>query len=457
MRFVPIMSNKKLVFNFNNVSDYYIDTFVKDFIITNLDSINELAYSLYKDDSDVAFSAFQEIIQIELKKACYSFANNSDNNPNEIEKYLFACVHKSIRYLKEEGKKTVYICPACKYNSGFQILKSYPKKVVCNICQNILNSTTSKWEDFLYKTFAEHSRKGYRCNDCDKFIPENKLLAPSDQIICPYPDCVFVGKVSELKIMRHPFIKTTLEAATLKEEMLADENFNTDTGILVKENVEEYLSVLNECINSQIAIVKYNSNESTIVSKLSMYEAYKNIISKFPEEMISYLINLNSNMKIQHIIFQEFVSVLESKIPFSYKTNGKIVEIKSIMDDNLCIFNGITSFNAVVDEKREIPNLTEELYVGGRKGTYCKPYYIGKILDVIDIDKNISILSSLDKYNFFRLFMKNNINPGTNVKIIHAKIPPHYSMGSMVYLNRARRAIVDKAYFMLNGIKRKHK
>jgi hypothetical protein len=442
----------KLIFNTDNISEYYIDTFVREFLEKNIKSITDFSRSLYRDSSDVSLSAFQEIVLIELKKACYSFVNNN-KNPEDINKYLFATINKTIKGLREDGKKIVYICPACKYNSNFEILKSYPKKVVCNVCQNILNSTKEKWEDLFYSTFAEHGRKGYRCKDCNNFIPES-LSSISEDIICPYPDCFFVGNVSDLKIMRHPFMKANLEIASLKDNP-KDEFAKTDTEIIVKEDINEYLYLLDKCINEQIALVKYKSNESTIISKLCMYAAYQNMIKKYPEDMISYLIHLNSAVKIQHLIFQEFVSITESKIPYSYMTNGRFVEIKSILDEELGIFNGTAIFNAVVNEKNEIPNLTEDLYVGGRKGVYCKPYYIGKVLDVFDINNNVSILNYVDRYSFFRINMKNTIEVGTNVRVIHAKIPPHYSMGSMVYLNRIRRSIVDKVYYSLNGEKRK--
>jgi hypothetical protein len=185
-----------------------------------------------------------------------------------------------------------------------------------------------------------------------------------------------------------------------------------------------------------------------------MYQAFKNTIEKYPDEMISYLVLLNRNVRMQHKIFQEFVRLLEEKIPFSFKKNGKHYEVSSLLDENLCIFDGISEFKATVDEKFEIPNLTEELYVGSRKGSYCRSYYIGKVMEIIDIDSGIDITGSIKEYSFFKISMQDNIKPGTNVRVKHLRIPPHYQMGGMVYLNRIRRAIVDKVYFMINGKKR---
>ena len=36
-----------------------------------------------------------------------------------------------------------------------------------------------------------------------------------------------------------------------------------------------------------------------------------------------------------------------------------------------------------------------------------------------------------------------NVKPGTEVSVSHLRIPPHYQMGAMVYINRARKIIID--------------
>jgi hypothetical protein len=156
---------------------------------------------------------------------------------------------------------------------------------------------------------------------------------------------------------------------------------------------------------------------------------------------------------MQHKIFQEFVKLLEESLPFSFKKNGKMYEVKTLTDENLCIFDGVSEFTASVDERREIPNETQELYVGGRKGSYCRSFYIGKVLDIIDIDSQKSILDQMKEYTFFKIAMSDAINPGQKVMVKHLRIP-HYQMGGMVYLNRIRRNIVDKAYYIINGKKR---
>lgn len=441
-------TQEKIKFNLEEASDSYIESFTTEFIEKNLSTINSLCFSVYKDSSKLSMLAFQEIIHNELKKACYSFVNN-EHNSEYIEPYLFSCIHKTIKNMNNEGKRSVYICPGCKFFSKLEILNSSSKTLKCNSCKNSLVSVKEKWEENFYKIFSEHSKKGYKCPDCDNFIPDSG----GEQIVCPYPNCFFVGNSSELKVARHPSIKANLEISVSTD--ISDGSFKfSESEMSVKDDLNEYMSILKECIESQINLLHYKSNESTLVSKLCMYQAFKNMIEKFPDEMISYLVLLNRNVRMQHKIFQEFIILLEDKIPFSFKKNGKHFEVKSLLDENLCVFDGLSEFESSTDEKNEIQNMTEELYVGSRKGSYCRPYYIGKVLDVIDIESNESIMSSIKEYSFFKIVMNENIKPGTKIRVKHLRIPPHYQMGGMVYLNRIRRAIVDKVYFSINGKKR---
>jgi hypothetical protein len=437
----------KLVFDIINASDNSIDTFAKEFIDQNSHTINSLCYSIYKDVSEVPKLAFREIALGEIKKALYSFANNN-NDPKYIEEYLFACLHKTIKSMKNESKHNVYICPACKYFSKLEILESTTKKLICNICKNSLIFSKNKWEEKLYSTFSEHNRKGFACSDCERFIPDQC----SDQVSCPYPNCFFVGNVSELKIVRHPFIKANMEIPILTEAY--SDNRSTDTAAIVLDDITRYMVVLNECIETQIKQLHYKGNNSTYINKLCMYDAFKNIIEKNPSEMVSYLVLLNRNVKIQHKIFQEFVKILETKIPFSFKRRDKFFDVKSLLDPNLCVFDGISDFNAIVDEKNEIQNNTEELFVGSRDGSFCRPYYIGRVEKVVDIDTGNDITGDIKEYTFFKVVMKENIKSETKVVVSHMRIVPSYSMNGLANLNKIRREIVDRVYQTLHGEKR---
>ena len=444
------------IFDVENASDTSIEEYTSYFIDNNKTSLNNLCYDLYKDTSNVSLSAFHKVIHGEIKKACYSFVNNNHTS-DHIDAYLFSSINKTIKSIKNEDKHSVYVCPGCKYNNKLEILKPTGKKLSCNLCKNALVSVKDKWEETFYSTFSEHSRRGFRCPECYNFIPDTDYSFVS----CPYPNCIFVGNVLDLKTARHPFIKANLEIPILNDRepgRWATAGFDNiksfDTEIVIKNDIDEYLHILNNCIDEQMKTIQWKSNNSTLVSKICMYNAFKKIIDKYPEEMISYLVLLNKNVRMQHKIFQEFVGLLEEKIPFSYKKNGKMYEVKSLFDENLCIFDGISEFNAVVNNKNEIPNSIKELYVGGRKGSYCKPYYIGKLLDVVDIVSYENLLPFVKEYSFFKIKMDENIEQGKKVFVRCGRICPHYQMQGMTYLNRIRRAIVDRVYFEINGKKR---
>lgn len=439
---------KNMQFDPTEVSDVYIERFAKDFIDRSNNTLKALCFSAYKDNGKVSMDAFREMVFEEVKTALYSFANNS-KNPKFVEAYLFAVIHKLIKAMNNETKRNVYVCPACRYMSKLEILTSTSSKLVCNGCKNALNNTKHKWEDKFYSTFAEHNKKGFVCGDCENFIPDNG----KEIVSCPYPKCIFVGNTNSLKGMRHPHIKANMEIST--ENDLFQDNRSLDAELVIKDDINRYLEVLNECIDAQINLLHYKCNNSTIVSRLCMYNAFRNMVDQYPNEMISSLVLLNRNTKFQHKIFQEFVRLLEEKIPFTYESNKKHYIVSSLLDDNLCIFDGISEFNATISEKFEIPNLTQELYIGSRSGYYCRPYYIGKVIEVRDIDSNVEITNHIKQYDFFKIVMNKEAKIGSNVLVKTYRIKSHYSMGGMSYLNKTRRAIVDRVYQVLHGEKRK--
>jgi len=50
--------------------------------------------------------------------------------------------------------------------------------------------------------------------------------------------------------------------------------------------------------------------------------------------------------------------------------------------------------------------------------------------------------------------MEKTIEKNIPVTVSHFRIPSHYELGSLVYLQRIRRQIVDSVYFRLNNKKR---
>lgn len=52
-------------------------------------------------------------------------------------------------------------------------------------------------------------------------------------------------------------------------------------------------------------------------------------------------------------------------------------------------------------------------------------------------------------YSFSKIKVR-DIDPGTEVIVTHLRIPPHYQMGGMVYINRIKDKIVERAKNVLN-------
>lgn len=130
---------------------------------------------------------------------------------------------------------------------------------------------------------------------------------------------------------------------------------------------------------------------------------------------------------------------MEQELPFSFIKNKKQFIITSLLDKNLGLFDGISTFNSIVSDKLIIKNETEDIYIGGRNGVCKKPFYIGKLIDV-EVNGN-SIMNNVKSYSFTKIQLANVI-PGTIATITHMRTPPHFQMGGMAYINRARKEIL---------------
>lgn len=423
-----------------NITPFDIDNMATEFIANN-SSVLRVMCNKHLGPNDLAFASFKKEVEPVLKNACISFVNN--NYPIEqLKPYLIAVVMNF--FTKERGvikAQSKYVCPGCRYLKQETYIK-YNKIFKCEVCAGKFETATDAKEIELFKTFATHHKKGYKCRDCERFIPQPLIF--SDEIVCPYYDCFFVGKTNVLKEMRHPIAQVKVNIISLDTNIKSSSNvIASDTQIEMQETFKLQLWALKEVIQSQINLLYYNGTDSTLMHKLCMYQAFMNLIDRYPEDMISYLILFTHNGGMQHRLFREYVNVLESKIPFSFKKNKKMYRITSLLDDHLNVFDGISIFDAIVTDRKSIKNLTTEFYIGGRKGTYSQPYYIGKLLDIVDLGKSLSILNDVKDYSFSKI--KLDKTPAeTHVRVSHLRIPPHYQMGSMVYLNRIRKKIVDK-------------
>ncbi len=455
---------------------HHINAVVLDFLEAKKSLVSHYCKIAYDDVNEVSLGAFKTLLLEELRNVLIAFINKGHEiSDDRVVKYLTIATKQIAKKTNNSDKKTVPVCPGCRYLNRATVLTINNKLYNCHNCQQDLNTSDNAEKLNLYATFAQHNRKGYRCPDCERFIPEP--MNDNSVVSCPYTDCIFSGKISELEEMRHPTIRGTYDIATLDgpvgknseaststlKDVLSDtggvggkgsQSYSTTGSYLqVSEDIQHQMSVLQKTIADQKTALAYRSNDSTLLLKQLMYTAYQNIIVRQPDEMLAYLVHQTRNGGLQHKIFQEFTRLLEAKLPFTYMKNGKTKEIKSLLHPSLCIFPGESVFTSVVESDHTVDNKTEEIYVGSRKGFYCKPYYLGKLLDVKN-EAGLSLMDSVKEYTFFKIVMNDDIQPGTKVEVRHYRVPPHYQMGGMVHLNRIRRTIVDKVYLTLHGRKR---
>jgi hypothetical protein len=343
---------------------------------------------------------------------------------DHIYNYWFYLVNDFLKSKKviQEIKSKKYICPGCLFYNKTTIVTG-AGLLSCSMCSELYTKTIDyKCKDF-YKKFAIHSSNGYRCLDCDRFIPSSNK---NEDVVCPYLDCMFIGNVKDLKKMRHP---------------------STDAEVL-KHNHSFIETVQNNDINKIKDIITYQSNNLaftkcnfTLNHKLFVYKAFEMLLDEFPTEMKDYLLGSRTG-GFQHKIFQKYIFLLENSLPFTIKKNNKISVISNLLDSNLCLFDGISTFESYI-VNGVIKNKTKEFYIGGRKASYAKPFYIGKILNILNLKNNQSINDNIIEYSFSKIKIK-DIDNYTPVMVTHLRIPPHYQMGGMVYVNRIRKNIVDQ-------------
>jgi hypothetical protein len=444
------------VVNSLNLMD--VDSLVEDFFREREQGIATLHRIYFKGSNQLSLRALQESLKEELRTGCVTFINN--NSPiEEINDYLFYIVNAICKKLtiSDVKHKVEYICPGCVFLGKDYAVLFLNKVLYCDECEAELKSNSQDPKKVhFFRAFYRHNKNGYRCPDCERFIPH-----PIDNayiVSCPYTDCLFSGQVSDLSKMHHPSSKSNPEKLildvahegfSLKDNIQSNE-VDVHTQMELAENLQSKVDTIKEIIETQSNNAAYSSSNSTVRHKQAVYQAFANLLERFSEEMVGYVLNsTGSHMGFQHKIFQEYISILEASLPFVVFKNRKLVKIDNIMDSNLGIFDEISIFDGIVNEKMAIKNETKDFYIGGRKGTYAKPYYIGKLLNVIERDSKKPLLANVREYTFSKIHMR-DVKPGTMVTVTHLRVPPHYQMGGMTYVNRIRKKIVERARSLID-------
>ena len=314
-----------------------------------------------------------------------------------------------------------YICPGCLFFNEKKVCRSLGNYLSCNECKENFNNEKDIVIKKLYKTFLFHSTSGYKCPSCSRFLP--KTIEENNNIICPYLDCIFVGK--PIKKMNHP------------SDIISDD-FNIKN---YENNNNLKTSFIHDIIIEEKNKIIYTNNNFNLIHKTLVYNAFIELLDEYPEDMKNYLCNNSRRGGFQSKIFQRYLLLLEKSIPFVIRKNKKIYTIDNLLNENLSIFDGISIFESKINNFI-IKNETKEYYIGGRDASYVKPFFIGKIIDIVDKKNNKSIFDLIDYYTFNKIKMKDISNIDVIVK--HLRVPPHYEMGGMVYVNRVRKNIVSK-------------
>lgn len=432
-----------------------VDSIVEDFLHKHRSGIASIHQGYFKTNNQISFNALIELLKNELRTGCVTFINK-DSSLEDLQSYLFYIVNAFCRKLSspESKKKSEYICPGCLF-LGMATQVSFDKTFQCDECRGQLKFAIDPKQIVFYKTFAVHNKQGYRCPDCNRFIPHP--LENTFTVSCPYFDCCFVGEYKDLRKMHHTTSQTNPEKLVLdvtndghrffKDSIVSKDN-NAHVTLEIKEELQNKVKLIREVISGQISHVAYSGSDFTIKHKQFVYEAFDILLQQYPEEMSGYLLNGTRSGGFQHKVFQEYIRLLEESFPFFIKKGNKRYRIDNLLNEHLCIFDGISVFDSIVSDKLDIKNATTEFYIGGRKATYTDPYYIGKLLNVIQMDTKEPIMYLVKEYSFSRIKL-HDVKAGTPVVVTHLRIPPHYQMGGMVYVNRVRKKIVDRAQALL--------
>lgn len=434
-----------------------MDAAVEHFLHTHRQGIISLHRMYIQDNHALSLSALIEQLKNDLKNGCITYYNKH-NSIQDIDGYLFYIANSVCKKFGKvsQRKQTEYICPGCLFLGTASLVSTFEKIYFkCDECWSQAKLVHEPERAAFYKTFAVHHKLGYRCPDCDRFIPHP--AENTEMVSCPYFDCCFVGEYGVLARMYHATSKSNperlvLDATDEDGQSWKNSLVSSEPDVLLsledREDLENKVSLLKDIIFSQNSHVAYTSNDYTIKHKQLVYQAFDALLKQFPQEMVSYLLEGSRSGGFQHKIFQEYVKLLEASLPFFIKKGNKRYRVDSLLSEYLCVFNGISTFDSKITDNLDVKNETKEFYIGGRKASCARPYYIGKLLNIVHRETKESLLHLVKDYTFSRIRL-HDVEPQTPVIVTHLRIPPHYQMGGMVYVNRVRKKIVDRALVVL--------
>lgn len=411
-----------------------------------LPKIKSLTYETYLDDSDLSIRAFTKLAEEQISSAVGTFFFSSClwKKNRDLDSYIRTCLNNlSSRIIFESVGEKLYktpICPLCRLS-----LHQEDGKWRCKNCSRCADRARGLVEKYLYQSFALHSLKGYRCPECYNFLPAS--IKGNFGIVCPYTDCGFMGEVKSLYPIPHPlrlqnFAVSLTEGEFVKNishELIATQG---SEGFLEINDYHYKYKLIRKIIDEQIEVLSFTCQECSIVKKLLMYRAFCNIMERYPEQMVRWLTEgILPDFPIHSTIFQDFIGLMENYLPFSYHRGNKEIDITSILDKELSVFLGISEFDATVNKKGVIENLTKENYIGSKKYINYGPCFIGKLVELRDLYGN-DLLPDVIEYTFTEILTR--LEPGTKIKAIHYRIASHWETGALTTLRQIRKNIISK-------------
>lgn len=474
-----------------NITEEDLDDWVvpklMDHYSARINSLSVKAYGRAKEETTtLPLMAFRERSKQELRNSIFTYLFKSEHwrTGRDINSYLLTSLKRLAQriYWDNEGtqKTNVPVCPACRLTGRREFLHLESKQLRCNNCTGEIHRIEDERKDKdldhdtllgldvqlrLRKCFSLHTRKGFRCPDCERFIPASYIKESS--VSCPYPSCFYYSKDVDLQMMSHPMGLKDRAIFSIERELynfclenggpsakIADRlkanNVNADVTMEVRQQFEKEFKVVKDVMALQYSRV--NKEAGTSFQKMLMYEAFQSLLDKNPEDMVSYLVHEKpvGEYPIQSRIFQEYCDLIEQSLPHDIVKNNETHSICSLLDPHLDLFTGISEFVTSVKADGSIPNNTIETYNGRR----C---FIGRIIDITNLDNDSSLRNHIKEYSFSKIKLDTDAPTGIPVRVEHFRILAHYEIGSLVHLQRIRRKIVDSVHFRLHGKKRESK
>jgi len=401
---------------------------LNDFIKTNIDTrLTKYSKKLFNKNDSLSRRATKEILLSEIKKI---YLDNQHLPEQTLIKYLSKSAKLIINNLVDKTNcQKIYTCSYCDYNNITDPILIYKKnRFHCNTC--LSNSYTDDLnKKAIYTAFSSVKKVGTKCNWCNRYVPTSYTLDN-----CPYDRCN--KKLDRLENKKLHYISYFSKSLDIEKTKIPTTCTNSIFDLPDKSNT---VSLYKETINSAIKEIKQEMHigaaNHRVMQKTIMLKSISNIASLNYTEFMVYMFSLNSRKHIVNDIFQEYVRLVKSVLPFDIVKNKTTIHISSLLDKELNIFYDKDSFTATVDSSSNINNLSKKYYSFSNRDVQ---FFMGYIEDIICEDK--SIVNDIKKFSFNNIIMNDGYQ-GKEVLVKYYQIVPHHRMDSLSTIHDINKAL----------------